>query len=172
MLVFTLDSEMLLTLSWKVFISFFFQRTSNQVSTQCCGPSHGNDWVNLLALSQRWHTSSPLDPRGSRSFVFNRHRWKQQEHFVKYLWLHLPLQQMQETQVGFPRKGSGNPLQYSCLGNPMERGPWLATVHGVSKNQTWLTTTHKHTHIYFQTYDFSIPHSNCFSSIWETILSY
>ena len=28
-------------------------------------------------------------------------------------------------------------LQYSCLGNPMDRGAWLATVHGVTKNQTW-----------------------------------
>ena len=29
--------------------------------------------------------------------------------------------------------GNGNPLQYSCLGNPMDRGAWGATVHGVSK---------------------------------------
>ena len=32
-----------------------------------------------------------------------------------------------------PGEGSGNPLQYSCLGNPMERGTWWATVHGVTK---------------------------------------
>ena len=30
----------------------------------------------------------------------------------------------------------GNPLQYSCLENPMDRGAWLATVHGVAKSQT------------------------------------
>ena len=30
----------------------------------------------------------------------------------------------------------GNPLQYSCLENPMDRGPWRATVHGVAKSQT------------------------------------
>ena len=30
-----------------------------------------------------------------------------------------------------PGEGNGNPLQYSCLGNPMERGAWWATVHGV-----------------------------------------
>ena len=29
--------------------------------------------------------------------------------------------------------GNGNPLQYSCLGNPMDRGAWRATVHGVAK---------------------------------------
>ena len=30
-------------------------------------------------------------------------------------------------------EGNGNPLQYSCLGNPMDRGDWWATVHGVAK---------------------------------------
>ena len=35
-----------------------------------------------------------------------------------------------------PRKGNGNPLQYSCLENPMFRGAWQATVHGVAKSQT------------------------------------
>ena len=30
--------------------------------------------------------------------------------------------------------GNGNPLQYSCLGNPMDRGVWWATVHGVTKS--------------------------------------
>ena len=32
-----------------------------------------------------------------------------------------------------PGKGKGNPLEYSCLGNPMERGAWQATMHGVAK---------------------------------------
>ena len=32
-----------------------------------------------------------------------------------------------------PGEGNGNPLQYSCLGNPMDRGGWQATVHGVAK---------------------------------------
>ena len=34
------------------------------------------------------------------------------------------------------REGHGNPLQYSCLENPMDRGAWQATVHRVAKNQT------------------------------------
>ena len=38
----------------------------------------------------------------------------------------------------YPREGNSNPLQYSCLGNPMDRGAWWATVHGVAKSQTWL----------------------------------
>ena len=34
-----------------------------------------------------------------------------------------------------PGEGNGNPLQYSCLGNPMYRGAWWAIVHGVVNNQ-------------------------------------
>jgi len=46
---------------------------------------------------------------------------------------------MQEMQVQFPGlgrspgEGNDNLLQYSCLGNPMDRGAWMATVHGVTK---------------------------------------
>ena len=35
--------------------------------------------------------------------------------------------------------GHGNPLQYSCLGNPMDRGAWQATGHGVAKSRTRLS---------------------------------
>ena len=35
-----------------------------------------------------------------------------------------------------PGGGHGNPLQYSCLENPMDRGAWQATVHRVTKSQT------------------------------------
>ena len=38
----------------------------------------------------------------------------------------------------FPEVGDGNPFQCSCLGNPMGRGAWWVTVHGVAKNQTRL----------------------------------
>ena len=38
-----------------------------------------------------------------------------------------------------PGEGNGNTLQYSCLENPMDRGAWWATVHGVSKSQTRLS---------------------------------
>ena len=35
-----------------------------------------------------------------------------------------------------PGEGNGNPLQYSCLDNPMDRGAWRATVNGVPKSRT------------------------------------
>ena len=38
----------------------------------------------------------------------------------------------------FPGDGNGNPLQHSCLGNPMNRGAWRATVHGAAKGWTRL----------------------------------
>ena len=53
----------------------------------------------------------------------------------------LPMQETQETQVQF--LGQEDPLedevatQYSCLGNPMDRGAWRAVVHGVAESWTW-----------------------------------
>ena len=35
-----------------------------------------------------------------------------------------------------PLEGNGNPIQYSCLENPMERGTWHAAVYGIAKSQT------------------------------------
>ena len=53
---------------------------------------------------------------------------------------------MRETQVRslpgsgrFPGEGNGNPLQYSCLENSMDRGAWWATVHGVANSWTQLS---------------------------------
>ena len=52
---------------------------------------------------------------------------------------------MQEVQVRSlarenpMEKENGNPLQYSCLGNPMDRGTWQAAAHGVTQSQTQLS---------------------------------
>ena len=45
-----------------------------------------------------------------------------------------------------PGGGHGNPLQYSCLENPMDRGAWRAAVHGVTKSQTQLKRLGIYTH--------------------------
>ena len=43
-----------------------------------------------------------------------------------------------------PKEGNGNRLQFSCLENSMDRGTWQATVHGITKSWTQLSTyTHK-----------------------------
>ena len=45
-----------------------------------------------------------------------------------------------------PGEGNGNPLQYSCLENPMDREAWWAIVHGVAKSQTRLSDFTHFTH--------------------------
>ena len=44
-----------------------------------------------------------------------------------------------------PGEGNGNPLQCSCLENPMDRGGWQATVHGVAESRTQQSNYHHHT---------------------------
>ena len=77
-------------------------------------------------------------------------------------------------------KENGNPLHYSWLENPMDRGAWWATVHGVAKSQTWLSDqAHTHTHTHTHTHSGSglylpilglsnlpkLPF-NCSTSVW------
>ena len=50
-----------------------------------------------------------------------------------------------------PGGGHGNPLRYSCLENPMDRGAWWATVHRVTKSQTPLKQLNMHTEITLMT---------------------
>ena len=69
---------------------------------------------------------------------------------------------MQETWVQSsgsgrsPGEGNGNLLQYSCLENPMDRGAWRATVHGVTKSWTRLTDKYFHFQYYNNKYYYSM----------------
>ena len=69
-------------------------------------------------------------------------------------WVVKNLPVMQETQDQVlgqedpPGEGNGNPLQYSCLENPMDRGALQATAHGIAKSWTWLSD---------QRFHFSLP---------------
>ena len=58
------------------------------------------------------------------------------------MWVQsLSLEDTLEEEVGrYPGRGSGNPLQYSCLENPMDRGARRAIVHKVTKRQAQLKT--------------------------------
>ena len=54
-------------------------------------------------------------------------------------------------------EGYGNPLRYSCLGNPMDRGGWWATVHRIAKSQTQLSMHgYIHTYLFILTVSLSI----------------
>ena len=86
-----------------------------------------------------------------------------------------------------PGGGNGNPLQYSCLGNTMDRGDWWTTVHGVPKSHKWLSnklTTWRvllhdpadsckyHTNLpqwvsYFEGYH--VPRSNGIPDLWALV---
>ena len=67
---------------------------------------------------------------------------------------------MQETRVSVaglgrsPGGGNDNPLQHSCLENPMDRGACRAPVHGITKSLTWLST-HAHTQLVSES--FTLP---------------
>ena len=70
---------------------------------------------------------------------------------MKVLFIHLlsPLSEESACNAGdpgliaglgrSPGERSGNPLQYSCLENSMDRGAWQATVHGIAESQTRLS---------------------------------
>ena len=46
-----------------------------------------------------------------------------------------------------PRVGNGNPLQHSCLENPMDRGAWQATVHGLAESDSAVTLLSDFAHV-------------------------
>ena len=92
----------------------------------------GKIWVSEKWESL-WDLRGHLEQLPQLPFLRQRHPSKDDNCW----WLH-PL-------VG---EGSGSPLQCSCLENPIDGGAWWAAVHGVAKNQTWLSnftfTSHVH----------------------------
>jgi len=88
---------------------------------------------------RQWHSTPVLLPgksHGWRSLV-GCHLWGHTESdTTERLHFHFSLSCIGE--------GNGNPLQYSCLENPRDRGAWWAAVYGVAQSQTrlkWLSTT-------------------------------
>ena len=75
--------------------------------------------------------------------------------------------------------GNGNPVQYSCLENPMDRGAWWATVHGGHKesDMTERLSTHRHTHTHTHTHRdtlsiyYQIPMIAHFLESWTVCIS-
>ena len=84
-----------------------------------------------------------------------------------------------EVWVGkIPWRRARQPLQYSCLENPMVRGAWWAAVHGVTENQTRLKRLGIHTHGYIQGFIklkwqiVSLPHTQYSMLVEEPVISY
>ena len=84
---------------------------SSQWFAHYIGVIRGPFWIPLL-------TPSNVDLKQSNSQLFYQQKW--------FIWAIPGLGRS-------PGEGNGNPLQYSCLENPMDRGAWQATVHGVAK---------------------------------------
>ena len=70
-----------------------------------------------------------------------------------------------------PGEGNGNPLQYSCLGNPVDRGAWQAIDHWVAKesNATWLLNNSKY-NISIRLHLIRILLVKAFSIIYKTVI--
>ena len=71
--------------------------------------------------------------------------------------------------------GNGNPLQYSCQENCMDRGAWWVTVHGVAKMQTQLSThthTQSHTHTHPHTHTLTHTHTLVISVLDQRKLAF
>ena len=57
----------------------------------------------------------------------------------------------------FPREGNGNPLQYSCLENSMDRGAWWAIVPGIVESDATEQLLHTYTHTHTHTHTLMLP---------------
>ena len=81
----------------------------------------------------------------------------------------LSLHRIEKCDPGLGRslgEENGNPLWYSCLENPMDRGAWRATVHGVTKSRTRLSDKHFHFFTFTQS-----PSSRAETQIQDSLLS-
>ena len=106
------------------------------------GHDSGHVVVPTGSFGEKWTTSMGIQGWGGRlvTLYMVTIAWRQIEvsacHFRRWV-----SREMGAPGLGrFPGEGNGNPLQYSCLGNPMERGAWWAAVHGITKSQH--TTEH------------------------------
>ena len=111
-------------------------------------------WNNFLG--PRWSHSCPRGASSANCNLDNFHvpgnntTWPEIEYSILYYgppwWLSDKESTCNARDLGSvpflgrsPGEGNGNPLQYSCRENPMGRGAWKATVHGVTKSWIWLS---------------------------------
>ena len=77
----------------------------------------------------------PLNLHSSNIIIFFLHKRKQTQKSYMTCWDSNSEMLDSKTMRRSPGEGDGNPLQYSCLENSMDRGSWWTTVHGVTKKQ-------------------------------------
>ena len=116
-------------------------------------------WVGMIPWSRDGYSlqDSPWGHKRIGQDLVIKQQWWQQLILMASLMAQMIKNQLRN--AGYPDsitglgrslgEGNGNPLQASCLGNPMDRGDWWVTVHGAAKSQTWLRDEHFH---------FSFPH--------------
>ena len=91
-------------------------------------------WVRKIPWRRAWQPTPVFLPgefHEQRSLVGYSPWGRKESDMTERLHFHFSLSCIGE--------GNGNPLQYSCLENSMNREAWWATVHGVTKSQTWLS---------------------------------
>ena len=150
------SSESVLRIRWPKYWSFSFSISPSNVYS---GPiSFRIDWFDLLTVQRT--LKSLLQHHNSRASILSHSAFfmVQLSHpymttgktialtiYIDYIWASLVAQTVESacnagdlgSIPGLGRSpGGGQPLQYSCLENPMDRGAWQATVHGVTKSQT------------------------------------
>ena len=105
----------------------------------------------------------------SKAYLTSHSRMSGSRWVITPLWLSGSWRSFCTVLLCILGEGNGNPLQYSCLENPMDRGAWQARVHGVTKSRTRLSDfTHSLTHSVYSCHLFLISSA----SVSITIVQY
>ena len=130
--------------------------------------SNSSNWTFALMIGQSWETEIEMlystatsQPLGlplwlsGKKYTYNAETW---------VW--------SLDQEDSPGEGSGTPLQYSCLENPMDRGAWQTTVHGVANSQTRLNQLGMHAAVRLKSLILSLlPFGMLKTCVLKTVLS-
>ena len=110
-----------------------------------------------------WEVERRFKREGPYAYLWLIHAdvWQKPTQYCKAIIHQLKIKKFLKKSPG---EGNGNPLQYSHLENLIDRGARKATVHGVTKNQTWLRDlAHTYETILLCFHSFPILHPNCIS---------
>ena len=118
-----------------------------QWTARCTKDQARNVWAWVIRLARAENgrmAQGPFHYPSNQSCLCSQQLYVSVQRFQKALDIGFPLQPRQPIQgLAFRRypigEGNGNPLQYSCLANPMDGGAWWAAVHGVARSWTRLS---------------------------------